>query len=72
MTPRVRAFIDANAQSPVVYASVITRARRRDRSAEIPKPLGCHYRLDDGQTFRLTVKECRSVGHPRWLFERAG
>ena len=55
MTRRARSFLDANAQSPVVYGSV-----KGDGGD------GCFYRLADGRTFDLSLLDCRYVGIPRW------
>lgn len=59
MTHKAMRFLKANASSPVVYGSVIGQGGE-----------GCFYRLEDGQTFELTAKECRQIGVPRWAFDR--
>jgi hypothetical protein len=50
-------FTEANALSPVVYASVTF-----DYAEE---PCGCFYRLEDGKTFELNARECQAI-EPRW------
>ena len=52
MSLKVARFLEANARSAVVYGSV-----ERD---------GCVYRLADGSSWRLSLKEGREIGHPRW------
>lgn len=57
---KIEEFKAANAQSPVVYGSVIGRGGE-----------GCIYRLADERVFKLTARECELVGVPRWAFETA-
>ena len=55
MTRNARAFLAANAQSPVVYGSVKGRGGA-----------GCIYRLADDTLFDLSALDCHYIGHPRW------
>lgn len=52
MNARARNFLAANELSPVVYGSV--------EEGKVT------YRLENGQTFRLSVVEAREAPHPRW------
>jgi hypothetical protein len=61
MTAPARRFLQANAQSPVVYGSVIGDGGR-----------GVMYRLADGTVWKLTRQDCLHVRQPRWaMFEAA-
>lgn len=64
MSVRARSFVRANADSPVVYGSVIGG----DKGPGFVT--GCYYRLENGKTFTLTTADCRRV-KPRWLHEIA-
>lgn len=67
MTHKANLFIEANKRSPVVYGSVITD--RRFRGDGPPPSRGCCYRLANGETFRLALRDVRAVGQPRWAHE---
>jgi hypothetical protein len=50
-------FSAANARSPVVHAEVTSNGRG--------DPVGCFYRLANGETFNLTAEDCQPIT-PRW------
>lgn len=52
MSLKASRFLDANARSPVVYASIETRL--------------CTYRLEDGSTWTFNRREARELGCPRF------
>lgn len=54
-TPKAKAFIMANRNSPVVEGAAIGAGRQ-----------GANYTLKNGQSFHLTRKECEQVGTMRW------
>ena len=54
LSDKARAFMAANAKSPVVYGSAQPGG-------------GGYYRLQDGSTFRLSLYDCRSTPQPKWL-----
>lgn len=53
LTDKAKAFLEANAASPVVYGSGRPEG-------------GAYYRLTNGRTFRLSLFECRSLPAPKW------
>ena len=52
ITLKVHRFLLANDQFPVVYASVEAHS--------------CTYRLSDGSTWRMSIRESREVGFPNF------
>lgn len=59
MTLKAKRFVEANAESPVVYGSIIF-----SKGGNVQ---GVVYRLEDGRSFTLTVADTRSLpGVPRW------
>lgn len=54
MNARTRNFIIANEVSPVVYGSVDGNC--------------VTYRLENGQTFRLSANDAREASQPKWAF----
>jgi hypothetical protein len=70
MTDKAKLFVHANRNSPVVYGSVI--AAKRHRGEGPPPALGCYYRLANGKTFKLGVRDVRALpAAPRWAFDEA-
>jgi len=55
MTPNARAFVEANAVSPIASGEAVGEGGE-----------GSIYTLQDGKVFRLTQQECASIGEPRW------
>jgi hypothetical protein len=64
---KAETFLRANERSPVVYASVVTDPHWRGEG--LPPSRGCYYRLQNGQTFKLGLRDVRAIGEPRWAFE---
>jgi hypothetical protein len=61
LTDNARAFQAANAKSPVVSGAARHRGAPRPENV-----IGSSYTLENGDTFTLSVAECRSMPMPRW------
>lgn len=59
MSGKAEAFLAANKQSPVVSGYAIEPDPCRP-------PKGASYTLKDGQRFRLSVADCKTIGMPEW------
>jgi hypothetical protein len=61
MTQKAKRFLEANAESPVVYGSVLGGDKGQDHVK------GVFYRLANGLTFTLTCADAKTLpGTPRW------